>query len=49
MVIEFAFGRLKGCFGCLRKVMYFLEVIYGCFILHNYCEIDNDAILLTRG
>lgn len=53
MVIECAFGRLKGRFGCLRRDMdidmkYLPEVIYACFVLHNYCEINNDAIAKSR-
>ena len=53
MVIECAFGRLKGRFGCLRRDMdidmkYLPEVIYACFILHNYCEINNDVIANSR-
>ena len=53
MVIECAFGRLKGRFGCLRRdinidMKYLPEVIYACFILHNYCEINNDVIANSR-
>ena len=53
MVIECAFGRLKGRFGCLRRDMdidmkYLLEVIYACFILHNYCEINSDVTANSR-
>ena len=53
MVIECAFGRLNGRFGCLRRDMdvdmkYLPEVIYACFILHNYCEINNDVIANSR-
>ena len=41
MVIECAFTRLKGRFGCLGRDMgidmkYLPEVIHACFILHNY-------------
>ena len=50
---EPAFGRLKGRFGCLRRDMhidmkYLPEVICACFILHNYCEINNDVIANSR-
>ena len=53
MLIQCAFGRLKGRFGCLRRDMdidmkYLPEVIYDCFILHNYCEINNDVIANLR-
>lgn len=43
MVIECAFGRLKGRFSALRRPMDINltdlpNVIYACFVLHNYCE-----------
>ena len=49
MVIECAFGRLKGRFGALRREMDIniddlLIVIHACFVLHNFCEINNDYI-----
>lgn len=49
MVIECAFGRLKGRFGALRREMDIniddlLIVIHACFVLHNFCEISNDYI-----
>ena len=49
MVIECAFGRLKARFGCLRKEMDINlkdlpTVIHSCFILHNFCEIRQEAI-----
>ena len=49
MVIECAFGRLKACFGCLRKEMEINlkelpAVIHSCFILHNFCEIRQEAV-----
>ena len=48
-VIECAFGRLKARFGCLRRDMDInLEelphVIYACFVLHNFCELNNEAL-----
>ena len=41
--IENLFGRLKGRFRCLQRVrdvkLHTLpQVIYSCFVLHNYCE-----------
>lgn len=49
MVIECSFGRLKARFGILRRPMDInLEevpnVIYACFVLHNYCECNNEMI-----
>ena len=49
MVIENSFGRLKGRFGCLRRNMDINlkdlpNVIYACFILHNYCEANNNPV-----
>ena len=49
MVIECAFGRLKGRFGALPGEMDIniddlLIVIHACFVLHNFCEINNDYI-----
>ena len=49
MVIECAFGRLKGRFGCLRRDMDINikdlpAVIHSCFILHNFCELHNNPV-----
>ena len=49
MVIECAFGRLKGRFGALKREMDINlndlpNVINACFILHNYCEMNGDHI-----
>ncbi len=46
--VECAFGRLKARWGFLsRKVDLKLEsvpiVAYSCFVLHNYCEINNNC------
>jgi hypothetical protein len=48
-IIECTFGRLKARFSVLRRqVDINLDdlpiVIYACFILHNYCEVNNEAI-----
>ena len=48
-VIECAFGRLKARFGCLKRAMDInLDdlpfVIYACFVLHKYCELNNESI-----
>ena len=45
-VIECSFGRLKARFGCLRRAMDINlgdlpNVIYACFVLHNYCEMND--------
>ena len=47
IVIEYAFGRLKARFGALRREMDInLEdlpnIIYSCFVLHNFCEVNNE-------
>ena len=49
MVIECSFGRLKGRFGALRRPMdinlrELPYVIYACFVLHNFFEINKDAV-----
>ena len=48
-VIECAFGRLKARFACLKRAMDInLDdlpfVIYSCFVLHNFCELNNESI-----
>ena len=48
-VIECAFGRLKARFGILRRPvdinLYDMPcVIYACFVLHNFCEINKDSV-----
>ena len=50
MVVEFAFGRLKGRFGILRKdidtdLKTAVNIIYACFVLHNFCEINKEQLL----
>ena len=49
IAIECAFGRLKSRFGALRREMdinqnYLPDVIYTCFILHNFCELQKEAL-----
>lgn len=49
MVIGCAFGWLRACFGALKRAMDInLDdlpyVIYACFILHNFCEHNNETI-----
>jgi hypothetical protein len=49
MVIECSFGRLKARFGCLRRSMDINmndlpTVIHACFIMHNYCEANNNPV-----
>ncbi|CAB4017745.1 nuclease HARBI1 [Paramuricea clavata] len=49
MVIECAFGRLKAHFDCLRREMDINiddlpAVIHTCFILHNFCEMNNEIV-----
>ena len=48
VVIKGTFGRLKARFGCLRREMDIIlkeppVVIHSCFILHNFCEIRQEA------
>ena len=49
MVIECAFEQLKAWFGCLRREMNrslkeLPAVIHSFFILHNFCEIRQEAV-----
>ena len=48
-IIECAFGRLKARFGSLKRAMdinldELPSVIYACFVLHNFCELNNESI-----
>ena len=49
MVIENAFGRLKGWFGCLRRPIdvnnkELLHLIMSIFIWHYFCKINNEML-----
>ena len=49
VVIKGTFGRLKARFGYLRREMdinlkELPVVIHSCFILHNFCEIRQEAV-----
>ena len=53
MVIECSFGRLKGRWGARGRAMDINlddlpNIIFGCFVLHNYCEIDGESITDER-
>ena len=48
-VIECAFGRLKARFAALKRAMDINMddlpyVIYACFVLHNFCELNNESV-----
>ena len=48
-VIECSFGRLKARFACLKRAMdinldHLPFVVYACFVLHNFCEVNNESI-----
>ena len=48
-VIECSFGRLKARFGALKRAMDIIiddlpYVIYACFVLHNFCEINGESV-----
>ena len=52
-VIECSFGRLKARFGALKRSMDINiddlpYVIYACFVLHNFCELNNESISEDR-
>ena len=47
-MIECAFGRLKECFGILRRpldlaLLHIPELIHACFPRHNLCENRNET------
>lgn len=49
MVIECAYGRFKARWGCLKGVLdvdleFVPTLIYACFILHNYCELNHQNL-----
>ena len=50
MVVECAFGRFKGRFSILKKdidtdLKTALNIIYACFVLHNFCEMKTEQLL----
>ena len=50
MVVECAFGHFKGRFGNLKKdidtdLKTTLNIIYACFVLHNFCEMKKEQLL----
>ena len=50
MVVECAFGCLKGRFGILRKdidtvLKTTLDIIYTCFFPQNFCEMNKEQLL----
>ena len=52
MVVENAFGRLKGRWLCMLKRMYMYfklenvpHAVSACFVLHNMCELYGDNCL----
>ena len=52
-VIECAFGRLKARFRALKRpvdinLSDLPSVIYACFVLHNFCEMNNESVDETR-
>ena len=52
-IIECSFGRLKARFGALRRSMdinidELPFVIYVCFVLHNFCEKNNESVSEER-
>ena len=49
MVIECAFGRLKGRFRILQRdidlsLTYLPDLICACFVLHNFCELQSESV-----
>ena len=52
-VIECSFGRLKARLAALKQSMEINldnlpHVIYACFVLHNFCEMNNESISEER-
>lgn len=54
MIVEVAFGRLKGRFQCLLKridtaLKYLPAKIASCVVLHNLCEMREEVNLVRNG
>lgn len=52
-VIECSFGRLKARWACLKRSMDINiddlpAVIYACFVLHNFCEMNGESVSEER-
>lgn len=52
MVIESSFGRLKASLNCLQGPMdkdpkYLAHIIHS-FTLNNFCELNNEYILIVK-
>ncbi len=52
MVIECPYGRLKARFGILRKpididIKFVPVTVLACFILHNFCEKNNEDVVVN--
>lgn len=52
-VVECSFGRLKARFACLKRAMdinldELRFVIYACFVVHNFYELNNECISEDR-
>ena len=52
-VIECSFGCLKARFACLKRAMDINfddlpYVIYACFVLHNFCELNGESIDVVK-
>ena len=53
MVIKCAFGRPKARFLALRREMDIMitdlpSMMYACFLLHNYCQLNDESLLNER-
>uniref|UniRef100_A0A1X7V8J7 DDE Tnp4 domain-containing protein n=1 Tax=Amphimedon queenslandica TaxID=400682 RepID=A0A1X7V8J7_AMPQE len=53
MLIECKFGQLKACLGILKRpldinINEVAHVIYACFVLHHFCELNDKFIAKER-